>query len=252
MSYPVDDGTPFATSCNNPKRALILANGAVGYGTTLNYGSITLKNGSRLTTAFGTDDLSITAPTISVDKTNRIDVSDRGYSGGSPNDSAHDYVGKTAPGKTAATGGFGGSHGGAGGANSEPSKGDHAGATYDSVTKPALPGGGAGEYPYIGIPGGGSGAGGAIQVIVTTLSGAGTIAANGGNNCLPASKMLPDSDYCTGSSSGAGGGGRVAVTAPQRKAWTGHVTAAGGVNFDDPTRADMKGKSGTVWLSKAA
>ena len=45
---------------------------------------------------------------------------------------------------------------------------------------------------------------------------------------------------------------RVAVTAPQRKAWTGHVTAAGGVNFDDPTRNDMKGKSGTVWLSKAA
>jgi hypothetical protein len=292
LSYPVDDGTPLPASWNNPKRALIIQNGAVGYGTTLNYGAITLKNRGRLSTAFGTHDLSVTAPTIIVDKTSRIDVSDRGYAGGNPNDSAHDYAGKTAPGKTAATGGFGGSHGGAGGANSQPGKGDHAGATYDSVTKPTLPGGGgAGLYPYMGIPGGGvialhattlnlagviaanggstegptaadpirwpqqdggSGAGGAIQVIVTTLTGAGTIQANGGNNCLPASRMLPDSDYCTGSSSGGGGGGRAAVTAPHRKAWSGHVSAAGGVNFDNPKRNDMKGKSGTVWLSKAA
>ena len=292
LSYPTDDGTPLPVSWNNPKRALILANGGVCYGTTLNYGSITLKNGSRLTTAFGTHNLSLTAPAITVDKKSRIDLSDRGYSGGSPNDSAHDYAGKTAPGKTASTGGFGGSHGGAGGANSQPGKGDHAGATCDSVTKPALPGGGgAGIYPYIGIPGGGvialhattlnvasviaanggstegptsadpirwpqqdggSGAGGAIQVIVTTLTGAGTIQANGGNNCLPASRLLPDSNVCTGSSSGAGGGGRIAVTAPHRKAWTGHVTATGGINFDYPSRADMKGKNGTVWLSKAA
>lgn len=292
LSYPTDDGTPLPVSWNNPKRALIIANGAVGYGTTLNYGSITLKNGSRLTTAFGTHNLSLTAPTISVDKNSRIDVSDRGYAGGNPNDSAHDFVAKTAPGKRAPTGGFGGSHGGVGGANSQPEGADHAGATYDSITKPSLPGGGgAGLYPYIGIPGGGvimlhattlnlagviaanggategptaadpirwpqqdggSGAGGAIQVIVTTLTGTGTIQANGGNNCLPASRMLPASNYCTGSSSGAGGGGRIAVTAPHRKAWKGHVTTSGGINFDAPGRASMKGKNGTVWLSKAS
>jgi hypothetical protein len=64
--------------------------------------------------------------------------------------------------------------------------------------------------------------------------------------------MLPAADFCTGSSSGGGGGGRVAVTAPHRTAWTGHVTTTGGVNFDDPARKDMKGKNGTVWLSKAA
>jgi hypothetical protein len=292
LSYPTDDGTPLATSWNNPKRALILANGAVGYGTTLNYGSIMLRNGSRLTTAFGTKSLSVTAPVITVDKTSRIDLSDRGYSGGSPNDSAHDYAGKTAAGKTAPTGGFGGSHGGAGGANGQPGPRDHAGATYDSVTSPALPGGGgAGLYPYMGIPGGGvlilhattlnlsgviaanggstegptagdpirwpqqdggAGAGGAIQVIVTTLAGAGTIQANGGNNCLPASRLLPDANACTGSSSGGGGGGRVAVTAPHRKGWTGVVKAAGGVNFDFPARAAMKGKNGTVWMSTPA
>ena len=292
LSYPTDDGTPLPIAWNNPKRALIVADGAVGYGTTLNYGAITLKNGSRLTTLFGTQRLSLTAPTISVDKTSRIDVSDRGYAGGNPNDSAHDYVGKTAPGKTAATGGFGGSHGGVGGANSQPEGPDHAGATYDSVTAPALPGGGgAGLYPYTGIPGGGviilhattlslagviaanggstegptstdpirwpqqdggAGAGGAIQVIVTTLTGAGTIQANGGNNCLGVRQLLRGSNVCTGSSSGGGGGGRVAVTAPHRKAWTGHVAAAGGINLTSPTRASMKGKSGTVWLSKAA
>jgi hypothetical protein len=292
LSYPTDDGTPLPVSWNNAKRALILANGAVGYGTTLNYGSITLKNGSRLTTLFGTQHLSLTAPTITVDKTSRIDVSDRGYSGGSPGDSAHDYAGKTAPGKTAATGGFGGSHGGAGGANSQPGTGDHAGATYDSVTAPDLPGGGgAGSYPYMGIPGGGvitlyattlslagviaanggstegptsadpirwpqqdggAGAGGAIQVIVAALTGTGTIQANGGSNCLPASRLLPGSNVCTGSSGGGGGGGRVAVTAPHRTAWAGHVTAVGGVNFDYPGRAGIKGKNGTVWLSRAA
>ncbi len=103
-------------------------------------------------------------------------MSDRGYSGGSPDDSAHDFAGKTVPGKTAATGGFGG------------------------------------LYPYIGIPGGG-----VIAPHVTTLSPAGVIAANGGategptaaddgNNCLPASRLLPDSNVCTGSTSGAGGG----------------------------------------------
>jgi hypothetical protein len=292
LSYPADDGTPLPIAWNNPKRALIVADGAVGYGTTLNYGSITLKSGSRLTTLFGTQHLSLTAPTITVDKTSRIDVSDRGYAGGNPNDSAHDYVGKTAPGKKAATGGFGGSHGGAGGANSQPEGLDHAGATYDSVTAPALPGGGgAGIYPYTGIPGGGviilhattlslagvitanggstegptsadpirwpqqdggAGAGGAIQVIVTTLTGAGIIQANGGNNCLGVRQLLRGSNICTGSSSGGGGGGRVAVTAPHRKTWTGHVTAVGGVNLTVPTRASMKGKNGTVWLSKAA
>lgn len=292
LSYPSDDGTPLPIAWNNPKRALILTNGAVGYGTSLQYGSITLKNKSRLTTLFGTHNLSLTAPTITVDKTSRIDVSDRGYLGGNPNDSAHDYPGKTAPGKRAATGGFGGSHGGVGGANSQPGPGDHAGATYDSATKPALPGGGgAGYYPYYGIPGGGvimlhattlnlagviaanggstegptatdpirwslgdggAGAAGAIQLIVGTLTGAGSIQANGGNNCLGPRQLLPDSNICGGSSSGGGGGGRVAITAPHRKGWTGHVTATGGVNFDKPGRADVKGKNGTVWLSKAA
>ena len=46
-------------------------------------------------------------------------------------------------------------------------------------------------------------------------------------------------------------GGRVAVTALHRNAWTGHVTAVGGLNLDYPGRAGIKGKSGTVWLSKA-
>lgn len=98
---------------------------------------------------------------------------------------------------------------------------------------------------------GGSGAGGAIQVIVTTLTGTGTIQAIGGNNCLPASRVLPASNYCTGSPSG-GGGGRIAVTAPDPKAWKGHVTTSGGVNFDAPGRASMKGKNGTVRLSKSS
>jgi hypothetical protein len=85
--------------------------------------------------------LEIHAVGVSVDKTSRIDMTGRGYSGArDPQEDGSDINGH-GPSGHQATGGTGGSHGGRGG---RPSNGSTAtaAAPYDSAANPTQPGGG--------------------------------------------------------------------------------------------------------------
>jgi hypothetical protein len=287
-TFPPEDGTPIPPSWSDSKRALIVTGGARAYASSLRYGAITVQFGGVITTAPGTSTLNITTTTLTVDSSSRVDVSDHGYPGGKASDSAHDGAGGAPKGVKAATGGYGGSHGGAGGSTLQPGPGDHAGAVYDSALHPALPGGGgAGADPYDGLPGGGviiihaatlvllgtiaangastegptktdpvpwgndggAGAGGAINVTVTTLTGTGMFQANGGTACMKTSALLPGSGPCGGFAGGGGGGGRVAVYAQHHTKWTGKLLAVGGPNFSGEVTKAMQGKPGSVHLA---
>jgi hypothetical protein len=287
-TFPPADGTPIPVGWSDPKRALVVTNGARAYASTLKFGAVTVQFGSAITTAPGTHALNITTTTLTVDSSSRVDVSDHGYAGGKASDSAHDGAGGAPKGVRAATGGYGGSHGGAGGSTLQPSKGDHSGATYDSALHPTLPGGGgSGVGDADGLPGGGviivhaatltllgviaangastegptktdptpwdsdagAGAGGAINVTATTLTGTGVFEANGGTACMKTSALLPGSDPCGGFAGGGGGGGRVAVYAQHRTKWKGKLLAAGGPNFSVEVTKAMQGKPGSVHLA---
>lgn len=92
---------------------------------------------------------------------------------------------------------------------------------------------------------GGMGAGGSIQVRAKTLSGRGSIHANGGSLCLKAPEVLPGVRVCNDEAGGGGGGGRVRVHIHSKPHWKGHVTARGGSNHARPS-AQSNGHRGTV------
>lgn len=287
-TFPPEDGTPIPAAWSDPKRALVVTNGARAYASSLKFGAVTVQFGSVITTPPGTTTLNITATTLTVDSSSRVDVSDHGYAGGKASDTAHDGVGGAPKGVRAATGGYGGSHGGAGGSTLQPSTGDHAGAIFDSAPHPVLPGGGGSAAGADdGLPGGGviiihaatltllgviaangastegptktdpvpwgndggAGAGGAVNITVTTLTGTGTVEANGGTACMKMSALLPGSGPCGGFAGGGGGGGRVAVAAQHRTHWKGKLAALGGPNFSAEVTKAMRGGAGTVRLS---
>ncbi len=154
--------------------------------------------------------------------------------------------------------GGGGGHGGYGGADAN---GEAGGAVYDSVLEPSLPGSGGGSEGPVGLPnnasagggaarlivagslvldgrlsadgadggqrGGGGGAGGSLWITAGTLSGTGSISANGGNGDPIAA-------------SGGGGGGRIAISYGTNQ-FAGTISARGGAG-------SQYGGAGTICL----
>lgn len=189
--------------------------------------NVELVNGARLvhreTTQTETFGLEVTAWTVSVDATSKIDVTGRGFLGG--NKAGFGENGATVGLAAGANAGAGGSYGGRGG--------DYSGnganvpnAVYGDLTNPVdlgsgggawggQPGGDGGGRVLIGainlandggviadggLAGGsaaGDGSGGAINLSLTTLSGTGAITASGGT--------------ASGGDRTGGGGGRVAI-----------------------------------------
>jgi hypothetical protein len=140
--------------------------------------------------------------------------------------------------------GGGGGYGGYGGVGTRPSEFAIAdgGIGYGSLTMPSEPGSGGGGLQNLGgagggvlnislsgvlvnnglisangalggRPGGGGGAGGTVLLQCATLTGSGTIQANGGDG---------------NEAGGPGGGGRIAIICPQ-DSFTGRITAFGGI-----------------------
>ena len=114
--------------------------------------------------------LEITADTISIDTTSRIDVTGRGFpgSGRFGNPTANGLTVGFQPGSTSLAGG---SYGGLGGIGSNAT----ANAVYGDFRNPNEPGSGGGS---VGAPGGSGG--GLVRIVAQTLSLTGTILANGG------------------------------------------------------------------------
>jgi hypothetical protein len=104
---------------------------------------------------------------------------------------------------------------------------------------------------------GGAGAGGSVLVHAERLSGSGTVRADGGWACLTGEgpPLMEEGDSCNaggGSSSGAGGGGRVAVYA-KSCAWSGHLSAAGGISqnaIGTEDAAQAAGAGGSVYFQE--
>lgn len=259
--------TPIADSISSPNRILVVRNGGLAVGSRLRLSAIEVVNGGILSTLPGTHRLDLTANTLHVDRSSRIDLTGRGLFG-IPN-------GVQGSGPTL---GGGGSHGGKGGLGAQNSK---VGPTYDSRDHPSQPGGVGGSLDQgSGAPGGGvvfitagtlqldgrvmvngldtngptvetpsvfsfagAGAGGTINITVNTLLGSGSLDANGGDSCLPPHDIL-DGGQC-GPNYGGGGGGRIAVYYRRNAAWNGTIEANGGVNVLSKIPS-MNGGKGTV------
>src|SRR5262249_35249586 len=188
-----------------------------------------LTHPSATLTSFSSLDLGVT-DTFSIETGASIDVSGKGYlgAGDGANTSTVGQGGGNLPGSGVDAGG---SHGGLGGISNQPAPGQP-GATYDSIENPVEPGGGGGATFRSG-PGGGTGggvvhvaasslvlngtilangtsgqytggAGGSVRLDVGTLSGAGSLHADGGTGSPLAGNL---SNY----KGGSGGGGRVAI-----------------------------------------
>ncbi len=65
-AFPPEDGTPIPAAWSDPKRALIVTNGARAYASSLKFGSIAVQFGGVITTAPGTTTLNITTTTLTV------------------------------------------------------------------------------------------------------------------------------------------------------------------------------------------
>jgi hypothetical protein len=210
--YPPPDGTPIADSWGSPQRKLVLTGEARGYGTSPNFGEIDVLDGADLTSEFTNQTLAVTAGTLKVDASSRIDMSGRGFGGGAAGFDANDLNGgaaQTAAGQAPSVIQAGGSHGGAGGLAWPANyvlENSRAGATYDDPQNPSLPGGGgAGGFDTeTGNPGGG-----VLDVTAGTLQLDGALSADGedGGGATAADPTM-FSHY-----GGAGAGGSVLVHA---------------------------------------
>jgi len=224
--------------------------------------NIILKNGSVLTHPYtgttGMSQLDVTATTLSIDSTSKIDVSGRGYLGGWQG--GNSYIGRTF-GNTAANGSGtnnGGSYGGLGGIYSggvnamygdlmNPNEAGSGGSGASSTGYSCYPGGNGGGLVRItagsalvngsiladgsGVCYGG-GSGGGITINTGTLSGTGTIRAQGG---------------ASSSGYGAGGGGRIAVYYTDKTGYAGTITVKGGSSDS----VGENGGAGTVYLKSS-
>ncbi|MGH2857056.1 MAG: hypothetical protein ACRDMJ_06180, partial [Solirubrobacteraceae bacterium] len=239
--YPPPDGTPIPDSWDSQQRRLVLTGEARAYAHAPSFGEIDVSNGSDLTSEPSVQQLSVTAATLKVDGTSRIDMTARGYAGGT---NGYDYyndptggAGGTAPGQTPSVREYGGSHGGAGGAPTgylHPELGDAPGSTYDDPANPSLPGGGGagGGDTQVGNPGGG-----VLDVTAGMLVDDGTISANGQDSNGPTATD-PTPFLHPG---GAGAGGSVLVHATTLGG-SGAVRADGGWTcLTDPGRRLLAG-----------
>ncbi len=221
-------------------------------------GNVELLNGAVLThrettqtEAFG---IELSAWTLSVDATSRIDVVARGHLGGNRaglGETAHTsgFAAGAQPGTGGSYGGFGGDYAGNGASVPNP--------VYGNVVNPVDLGSGGGAWGGDGGDGGGrvligainlvvdgsivangglsagsasgEGSGGSVNLTLRTLSGVGAIAANGGT--------------ANGGNHTAGGGGRIAVRSLDRATYDASLlTVRGG----DGAYGD--GADGTIFL----
>ena len=166
-------------------------------------GAVLTHPETDLTQEYG---LHVSAWTVTVDATSRIDVSGRGYLGGLHN--GNTCVGDSAPGLAGSGPYAGGSYGGPGGAAGS----NAANALYGLLTDPMEPGsgGGCGDYDRKGGDGGGK-----IKLNTINIAVDGRIAANGEDG----------GDYTAGS----GSGGSIHITTASMSG-TGMITASGGAN----------------------
>ncbi|MBI3783118.1 MAG: Ig-like domain-containing protein, partial [Deltaproteobacteria bacterium] len=223
--------------------------------------TLKLVNGAILTqpgtTASGTSELDIQVGSLMIDASSAIDVTGRGFLGGSTPDNT-DGSGRTFGNVAGSTGRSGGSHGGRGG-RGQVNDPNIPAPVYGDFRDPTTPGGGGATACATGFNNGGGvvritadtlqvdgqivadgastgngcsggGAGGSVKLDVGALSGAGGIRANGGST--------PGGGYGTG----GGGGGRVAVVFASNGGFDlTKVTALGGV-------ATANGAEGTVYV----
>ena len=205
----------------------------------------------------GAERLDLTATTLNIDATSRIDVSRKGYLGGYSGGASLGATGRTVGNTTTGGSTNGGGYGGLGGSGN---------ATYGDYDNPIdLGSGGVGyrysyggsDTYYAGGNGGGyvkiaaetinlsgtiladggsvsngysgAGSGGGVRIDAGTLTGTGIISAKGGNS----------SNY-----SYAGGGGRIAVYYDTIGLPIANITAAGGTAMD----MTYTGGAGTVYL----
>jgi RHS repeat-associated protein len=203
----------------------------------------------------------ISAETLTIDGTSKIDVSARGFLGAGQNGNPFESAGMTVGFQSGSNGFSGGSYGGFGasGGGTPPSPNP----VYGDFRNPNEPGSGGAGAPSAGRNGGnggglvrivadtinldgqivanggsfstncceGGGSGGGIRIDVGTLSGTGVIGANGGNGST---------------SGGGGGGGRVAIYYQNITGFSlNNVTAFGesGINVPNPN-----GGAGTFYL----
>jgi hypothetical protein len=220
--------------------------------------TVTVKSGARLRPVVG-DRLELrVAGTLTVETGARIDLDGAGYAG-----SASSSIAGLAPPGVTGTLNAGGSHGGSGStATGTP------GPVYDSVYRPSLAGGGGSPGYLTHSNGGGAidieagtvvlagellarghgysgdgvsaGAGGTVRIKASSLSGAGTIDAGGGEIVSPSCR-----NYV-----GGGGGGRVALEVDDLSSFdaAGQVRIFAGV-YDCPT--DRHAAPGTLYLKEA-
>jgi hypothetical protein len=226
-TYPPPDGTPIADAWGGAGRKLVLSGEARAYAQNPSFGDIEVLGGSDLTSEFADQDLDVTASTLKVDATSRIDMSGHGYAGGpagyEPSTEPEGGAAQTAPGQTPAVRDYGGSHGGAGGAPPGylyPEEGDRPSSTYDDPSSPSLPGGGGagGWDTTVGSPGGG-----VLDVTASTLQLDGLLSADGED----ANGPNEDDPTPFADDGGAGAGGSVLVHA-ERLSGSGVVKADGG------------------------
>lgn len=217
--------------------------------TSTTFTNLTINSGGVLShsanASVQTYKLNTSMTSLTIDSGGKIDVTGKGYA---------DQYGTGVGGMVWSSTSGGAGYGGAGGAGSSGATG---GITYGSATEPIDNGSGGGSN-YVGaIYGGagggavkliisgaaaingqilatgragggtsaGGGSGGSIWLRVGTLSGNGSMAANGGNG---------------GASSGGGGGGRIALYYAT-KTFNGATTTTGGTGF-------ASGSAGTVYL----
>jgi hypothetical protein len=217
-------------------------------------GSVQVISNSIITHALGYEPgLRIEAQSLFIGANSAIDATARGYRGGQRDGNATN-AGLTTNNTPGSTVFAGGSHGGLGGAFSA----GVANPTYGSVTNTVLlgsggssrgdavsPGGNGGGRITLVIAGGitndgrivadgqagsgfssGGGSGGSIKLSAESLSGDGTIEADGGGNEV------------------GGGGGRIAIYVNTLSFATNRVTAAGGAGFG----GGRAGSVGTVYF----
>jgi len=229
-------------------------------------GTLTLQNQSVMlhyaTTTTAAYKLDVTASTLTIDSTSKMDASSKGYLGayrGANNSGTGMTFGNTTTGGS--TSYAGGSYGGPGGS------GGNVNAGYGSASQPGELGSGGGTPNSSSYPGGsggglvkvtagtltvngsiladggtgynsGGGSGGGILLTVGTLSGSGTIVARGG--------------AATNSSAmGSGGGGRIAIYYAINTLPTANILANGGKSYDG-SNAAYNGGAGTIYLKDNA
>ncbi len=216
--------------------------------------SLAVVEGGALTHPAATEteehrlELEVTQDAV-IDSTSRIDVTEKGYL------PKHTIGNTTEGGSTYKSGG---SYGGLGAPDGEDPA---VNAVYGDYGNPSNLGSGGGGGPggglvHIEVGGtlqlnggivadaakrlGGSGSGGGIRIVASSLAGSGFVRAGGGHGWW---------DTGSGYSSGAGGGGRVAVYAGDYADFnTDNITAPGGYHY----REWKRGGAGTVYVANAS